>query len=323
MNRTAYYDYIDEKLHTLALRIDTNGKLNMLYLHMHSESFYSHLLNLVYGYALENLNKSSQNVEAIDLIDHKNKIVVQVSASCTNRKLESALDKDIVKKFSSYTFLFLSISKDASMLRKASIKNPNGILFDQASGILDVKSILNEVLQKGVTEQKKIYAFIKTELGNDLDIVKLDSNLALIINILAKERWSDENQSTPTHKFEIDRKIKHNQLVKAKYLIEEYSLYHGKVDSKYSEFDKFGSNKSTSVLAKIKREYIQAKGAGAPDTIFFNVVDVLKNIVLESSNYSEIPIDELELCIDILVVDAFIRCKIMENPEGYKYATTQ
>lgn len=56
----------------------------------------------------------------------------------------------------------------------------------------------------------------KTELGNDIDIVKLDSNLALIINILAKETWSDENQSTPTHKFEIDRKIKHNQLVKAK-----------------------------------------------------------------------------------------------------------
>lgn len=74
-------------------------------------------------------------------------------------------------------------------------------------------------------------------------------------------------------------------------MIEEYSLYHGKVDLKYSEFDKFGSNKSTSVLAKIKREYIQAKGAGAPDNIFFSVLDVLKNIVLESSNYSEIPID--------------------------------
>ena len=323
MNRTAYYNYIDEKLHTLAFRIDTNGKLNMLHLHMHSESFYSHLLNLIYGYELENLNKSSQNVEAIDLIDHKNKVVIQVSATCTKQKVESALNKDIIKKFSSYTFLFLSISKDASSLRKTSIKNPSKIVFDQISGILDVKSILNEVLQKDVPAQKGIYNLIKTELGNDVDIVKLDSNLALIINILAKEKWSDENQSDPENKFEIERKIEHNQLIKAKYLIEEYCLYHGKVDSKYSEFDKFGSNKSASVLAKIKREYIQANGAETPDTIFFNVVEVLKSIVVESANYSEIPIDELELCIDILVVDAFIRCKIMENPEGYNYAAAQ
>ena len=61
MNRTEYYNYIDEKLHTLALRIDTNGKLNMLHLHMHSESFYLHLLNLLYGYKLENLNKGGGN----------------------------------------------------------------------------------------------------------------------------------------------------------------------------------------------------------------------------------------------------------------------
>jgi hypothetical protein len=83
-----------------------------------------------------------------------------------------------------------------------------------------------------------------------------------------------------------------------------------------------GSNKSNSVLAKIKREYIKAKDSGSPDDEFFSVIDVLKNKVIESANYSQIPIDELELCIDILVVDAFIRCKIMESPEGYKYAAS-
>uniref|UniRef100_UPI0015CF6C05 SMEK domain-containing protein n=1 Tax=Vibrio cholerae TaxID=666 RepID=UPI0015CF6C05 len=92
MNRTSYYNYIDEKIHTLAYRIDTNGKLNMLHLHMHSESFYLHLLNLLYGYELENLNKVLQNVEAIDLIDHKNKIIIQVSSTCTKNKVESALE---------------------------------------------------------------------------------------------------------------------------------------------------------------------------------------------------------------------------------------
>ena len=322
MNRTAYYNYVDDKLHTLAFRIDTNGKLNMLHLHMHSESFYLHLLNLLYGYKLENLNKSLQNVEAIDLIDHEKKIIIQISATSTKRKVESALEKDIIKEFQSYKFMFLSISKDASNLRKNTFKNPHGISFSPASDILDIKSILNEVLQKELTAQKYVYVFIKDELGNEVDVVKLDSNMAMIINILAKEKWNNDCRSDLVHKFEIDRKISHNQLNKAKDLIEEYSLYHGKVDSKYSEFDSQGSNKSSSVLATVKREYIKARDAGSPDDIFFAVIEMLKAKVIESANYSQIPIDELELCIDILVVDAFIRCKIMENPEGYKYAAS-
>jgi|SRR5690554_5864947 len=322
MNRTQYYNYIDEKLHTLARRIETNGKLNMLHLHMHSESFFLHFLNLLYGYTLENLNQSLQNAEAIDLVDYKNNVIIQVSATSTKIKVESTLEKDIIKKYSSYKFMFLSISKDSSNLRKMKFKNPHGISFSPTSDILDLRSILNDVLQKDVAAQKEIYEFIKSELGNEVDVVKLDSNLAMIINILAKETWNDDCRSEPVYKFEIDRKISHNQLKKAKYLIEEYSLYHGKVDSKYSEFDRMGSNKSSSVLAKIKREYINAKDSGSPDDEFFLVIDVLKNEVIKSVNYLQTPIDELELCIDILVVDAFIRCKIMESPEGYQYATS-
>lgn len=62
MNRIGYYDYIDEKLHVLARRIVTGGKLNILSLHMHSENFYLYLFNLLYGYELENLNQSLQNL---------------------------------------------------------------------------------------------------------------------------------------------------------------------------------------------------------------------------------------------------------------------
>lgn len=323
MNRTAYYNYIDEKIHTLAYRIDTNGKLNMLHLHMHSESFYLHLLNLLYGYELENLNKVLQNVEAIDLIDHKNKIIIQVSSTCTKNKVESALEKEIIKNYLSYKFKFISISKDASNLRKSKFKNPHGISFSPSRDIIDITSILNEILQKDIAGQMSVYSFIKGELGNGVDVAKLDSNLAIIINILAKENWHGNVGESTIKQFEIERKISHNELDSAKDLIEEYSLFHGRVDSKYSVFDSQGSNKSSSVLATIKREYIKSKkGASDSDEIFFNVIEVLKNKVIESANYSEIPIDELELCIDILVVDAFVRCKIMDNPEGYSYAAS-
>ena len=48
----------------------------------------------------------------------------------------------------------------------------------------------------------------------------------------------------------------------------------------------------------------------------------LINKALNSKNYIEIPYDELDVCVSILVVDAFIRCKIFENPEGYNYVIT-
>jgi len=326
MNRSRYYNYIEEKLHTLAHRIITNGKLNMLHLHMHSESFYLHLFNLLYGYNLRNLNESLQNVEAIDLIDEINKIVIQVSSTNTKQKIESSLEKDIIKQYSNYTFKFISIAKDSKdlieLLEKKDYKNQHNISFNPRSDIYDIASILNTVLLADIDKQKNIYQFIKKELGNKVDIVKLDSNLATIINVLAKEDWDETNQYDEVNSFEIERKITHNNLSSAKSLIKEYSIYYGRIDAKYTEFDNIGNNKSNSVLATIKRVYIKLKNHTNADEVFFNTADAILNKIIESTNYIQIPIDELELCVDILIVDAFIRCKIFENPMDYNYVIT-
>ena len=322
VNRTEYYNYIDEKLHVLAHRIITNGKLNILSLHIHSENFYLHLLNLLYDYKLENLNKYLPNVEAIDLVDNANKIVIQVSSTNTKQKIESALGKKIIKEYSNYTFKFISIAKDASNLRESAFKNPHSISFNPSEDIYDITSILNKILVENIDRQKEIYQFIKKELGDEVDIVKLDSNLATIINILAKEKWDDTNKYDHVNSFEIERKIACNDLDSAKSIIENYRLYYGRVDAKYSEFDRLGHNKSVSVLAAIKREYVKLKNSENADKVFFAVIDAVKNKVLESPNYVWIPIDELELCVDILVVDAFIRCKVFEDPKGYNYAAS-
>ena len=191
-----------------------------------------------------------------------------------------------------------------------------------AKDIYDITSILSKILSRDIDKQSKIYQFIKKELGNEIDIVKLDSNLATVINILAKKKWDEVNKPDPLNKFEIDRKIAYNDLGSAKSLIEEYSLYYGKIDAKYSEFDSLGNNKSNSVLATFKREYLKLKKDENADSVFFSVIDAITNKILESANYVQIPIDELELCVDILTVDAFIRCKIFENPEGYNYVTS-
>lgn len=91
MNRSYYFNYIEEKLNTLAVRIKKRGKLNLLDLNIFSETFFADMLNIVFGFQLKNLNIIEQNVEGIDLIDEKNKIVAQVSSTCTKQKTENRI----------------------------------------------------------------------------------------------------------------------------------------------------------------------------------------------------------------------------------------
>jgi len=324
MNRNPYFDYIEEKLNVLATRINTRGKLNMLSLHMHSENFYLHLFNLLFNYELKNLNTTLQNVEAIDLKDDIQKIIVQVSSTNTKSKIESALKKDIIKNHKGYTFKFISIAKDGSKLRKNTFKNPYSIKFNPKVDIHDMTSILNNILACKIEKMKSIYEFINKELGNEIDIygLKMESNLATVINIVAEEKLDHVNLEEEINSFEVERKITHNKLISARDVIEEYKIHYFRVDKIYKEFDKNGKNKSNSVLASIRRDYLRLKTKTNPDDIFEQLTEKTIGKVIKSVNYVQIPIDELELCIDILVVDAFIRCKIFENPDKYSYGSS-
>lgn len=322
MNRNRYYDYIDDHLNALAYKVKSRGKLNLLDIHNHSENFYQFFLKELYDWDLENLNNIKTNVEAIDLIDKSKKIFIQISAVCTKNKIEASLEKNSLKKFPGYTFKFVSIVNDANSLRKLVFNNPNNIKFQPTQDIIDVISILKDIKDLEINNQKKIYDFIKLELGEETDFVKLDSNLVTIINILSKEDWDPKNDINEIDTFEIERKMSFNKLNLATEMINDYALYHSRLNDKYSEFDRIGQNKSRSILGTIRNIYIKAEKSLNNDELFFNVTDEIKKKIINSSNYTSIPEEELDLCINILTVDAFIRCKIFKNPKGYKYASS-
>ena len=321
MNRSVYFNYIEGKLNILATRIIDRGKRNILDFNIHAESFYAYFLNELYGWNLGNLNEQKQNVEAIDLIDHNKKIVIQVSSTNTKKKVEDSLKKDSIKTYPTYSFKFISIANDCDELRTKSFVNPHSIVFNPLSDIIDKKTILNYILNLDIYKQKSIYEFIRKELGNEVDIVKLDTNLALIINILSKERWDGTGREDAFNPFEINRKIEYNDLKATKELINEYKIYHYKIDKKYEECDLEGANKSYSILRLINRYYIEENmKSNDADTIFINVSNRVLQKVQESGNFIKTEFDTLVLCVDILIVDAFIRCKIFENPENYNHA---
>lgn len=322
MNRPNYFNVIEERLNLLAIRITSRGRLNILDVHGHSENFYQYFLNELYGWKISNENENKQNVEAIDLIDKTNKFVIQVSSTASKQKIENSLSNDSIKDYVGYTFKFVSIAKDADDLRKSTFKNPHRINF-KPSDIIDKNSILSKIRGLSIDEQERIYQFVKKELAIEIDPIKLELNLTTVIKILSKENWDKTGVVVEINSFEIDRKITHNNLKAAKVIIDDYTVHYGRVDKIYSEFDSQGNNKSSSVLSTIRLEYAKAKSSLTDDKLFFEVITNLQEKILNSSNYdTTIPFDELELCINILVVDAFIRCKIFENPNSYDYATT-
>ncbi len=325
MNRMVYFDYIEEKLNTLAYRVEVRNKLNLLELNIHSENFFAYLCNIIFDLELENLNFSYQNIDGIDLIDNKNKVVVQVSSTCTTAKIESSLSKDVYTKYKDYSYKFMSISKNAStVLKNNTFKNPYNIKFDPKQDIWDIGLLLKKISNQAVSKQRLLYDFIKAELGQEVDCVKIESNLAKVINILAEETLDINAGSPEINSFAIEDKILFNNLEDAKDIIDDYKIFYYKLDEIYSEFDKEGKNKSFSVLQEIRRKYIELNRLNnTPTDIFYEIINSVMKVIIESSNYIEMPMEELQICTDILVVDAFIRCKIFKNPEGYNHVTTR
>lgn len=323
MNRSTYFNYIDEKIGFLSYRIKNRGKINLLDLNIYSETFFAELINHILKYNLININPIKQNTEGIDLIDETNKIIAQVSSTCTKQKIEKSLEKEIFKDYSDFRFKFIAISGEADKLRTISFTNPHKVTFDPVNDIYDIKSLSNLVLNMSIQEQRTLYEFIKAELGNDIDIVKVDTNLAAIINILSKEDLSKITESPEINPFEIARKIEFNNLVTVRSTIDEHKIFYSRLDEKYKEFDRQGANKSLSVFSVMRNQYVKLMDKDITShELFFSIIDNVIELIRDSRNYIEIPYEELEMCVSILVVDSFIRCKIFENPEGYCHVAT-
>ena len=322
MNRERLYSYIEEHLVVLAHRVELRGKLNVLDLHLHSENFYRDFLNLIFGWKLENLNKINQNVEAIDLIDTVNKIVIQVSSTDTKQKIESALAKDIMENYAGWSFKFVSIARNANNLRTKTFKNPHGLNFAPATDIYDVSLFLREVMGMTIDKLQNVEIFIRKELGSDTTAMVIESELTRVITLLAQVDWSKFDQIKVDNEFLIDTKIQSNELVKSIPIIKEYNIWQNSVRRVYSAFDAEGLNKSFFVLQKIRSFYIERCSNMKGDELFNAVRNDVKAEIRKHTASGELTEESIDICSDVIVVDAFIRCKIFENPKGYSYVTT-
>ncbi|WP_265509728.1 SMEK domain-containing protein [Mycoplasma mycoides] len=109
MQSKIYINNIINKLTRLQDEIKAFNNAKLFNTNKISENILKDILNIIYGWSLINANTMKSNISGFDLIDTKNKILIQVSTTFTKTKLENSLNKEIYNNYLGYNFKFLSL----------------------------------------------------------------------------------------------------------------------------------------------------------------------------------------------------------------------
>jgi hypothetical protein len=198
------------------------------------------------------------------------------------------------------------------------------LLCDEHHTIIDNKD--NELkfpvllLKKWKTEHEA--KILKLISGSGV-LVKNPSALNIIIGYIGSKIFENTITPEPINAPDTEDKILYNNITLFKPFIEEYAVYQGKLNKLYEEIEKQGSTKKEFVLRNIKNIYLKEKGKYKniveirknADTIIENVENELWRIIENSSNpILDLPIEAIQSSLLIIMVDAFMRCNILEEP---------
>lgn len=162
---------------------------------------------------------------------------------------------------------------------------------------------------------------------SDLLNKKIRTNPSMLrntINAISNIEIEDDNDTGGgAGAFNITDKILYNSVTRHASLINEYKVYHSKLNSLYDELEKQGSLKKSKILQTIKNYYLKAKGVyvGSSDNPVDlirknsdNIIDDVRDKLCEKLENSGLYEDDIIFGVDLVMVDSFMRCKILEEP---------
>jgi len=194
------------------------------------------------------------------------------------------------------------------------------LLCDECHSIIDNMANKNKYTVKLLKEWKRKHED-KCRQGK---LIKNPKLINQAINVIASIDIKNEQDSFSLKSFDIDKKIEHNSVKEYRYVIEEYKIYHGKLNSLYSELENQGSFKKEKLLKIIRNIYLNVKGEivrgreNELEIIQQNADRILKEVekrlweLIDKSQSSE---DDIFIALPVIIVDAFMRCKILEEPK--------
>jgi len=203
------------------------------------------------------------------------------------------------------------------------------LLCDEHHTIIDNKN--NEAIYTVslLKKWKKDHEDKILQLSSNKNILsKNPSALNIIISFIGDKIIDDIVMSETINAPNTENKINFNNIIRFKPIIQEYAAYQGKLNKLYEEIEKQGSTKKEHVLQNIKIIYLKEKGKykdineirANADQIIENIQNELWKIIDNSKNsISNLPIEVIEISLLVILVDAFMRCNILEEPPKYDY----
>lgn len=313
MNRLSLELEIRKRLAYLASFIQLSGFASLYDSHIVSEFFFKDFLNLIFEYSLENKNTEQKNHVAIDLVDTKNKIAVQITS-------ETSIDKvrDTIKKFEEnnlhleFSSLILLILVNKKTAHATLPKTKNNYKFSR----LDLLDIYNNIRQlEDIGKIQQITDFLKKELKLDQDRVR-SQEMNTLIDLLRLIDDKDNEISNIDTEVEPrpDYKIKERFSDYTDMLIELYvelkSIY-GETLRKVKEtlaFDTLKTRKISIFLKRLSNKFLN-EANGDPRSALDNLVEYFKQ-ELNLSGFTPV-----ENAILFFLVDEIYRCDVFPNPE--------
>jgi hypothetical protein len=184
----------------------------------------------------------------------------------------------------------------------------------------------NDVDKYKVEDLKEMKTKHEAEIAKKVNPILNHSILTTVINTISSLDIDEFESTEVKNKFTPEDKISYNCVHRNKLIIEEYRIYQGKLNTLYAEIEELGSVKKNNLLRNIRQLYINAKSVLLADDLSIEnvrkhaddlideVENKLYNIIENSSNKVDLlGVETLTCGVKIVLVDAFLRCKILEE----------
>lgn len=155
-----YYSNINNKLTWYVDTIRNDNVNGYQDANRDAEDVFCYILNVIYDYQLENLNKKIENnFSGIDLGDDKNRISVQVTSDNSSKKIKNTLKSFLCKNYiDSYDRLIILIIGEK--LKYKTNFNSGSLSFDPKKDIIGKKELMIEINKLPEEKLQKISEYI-------------------------------------------------------------------------------------------------------------------------------------------------------------------
>ncbi len=180
----------------------------------------------------------------------------------------------------------------------------------------------NDIVKYTVSELKKMKTLHESNVSQRI-LRSKPSMLMNAINAIANIQLDNIIENGSLYAIDPQDKILYNSVKRTIPLIHEYKIYHEKINTLYDELEKQGSIKKDKLLSVIRSTYLRVKGRyvlDSPDPISIirnnsdNIIDDVYNELYSQIKDSNYWVEDMVVGLELIIVDAFIRCKLLEEP---------